>query len=116
MIADSQALASGSTADDSRYATEQAALAEKDPSEVESSWVLDVINDAERGRWIATIGAESEGKTGAATVTVSPVAAASVTVEPGSATVQVGRTSQLTATIRDAAGNVLASSATVKPG
>jgi predicted GNAT family acetyltransferase len=36
-----------------------AALAGKDLSEVESSWVLDVINDAERGRWIATLGAEA---------------------------------------------------------
>ncbi|MEV1317740.1 GNAT family N-acetyltransferase [Micromonospora arborensis] len=28
-------------------------------SEVESSWELDVINDAERGRWIAVLGAEA---------------------------------------------------------
>lgn len=36
-----------------------AALDEKSLGEVESSWVLDVINDAERGRWIATLGAEA---------------------------------------------------------
>ena len=28
-------------------------------SEVESSWELDVINDAEHGRWVATLGAEA---------------------------------------------------------
>lgn len=39
-------------------ATLIAALDEKSLSDVESSWVLDVINDAERGRWIATLGAE----------------------------------------------------------
>ncbi|WUD70621.1 N-acetyltransferase [Streptomyces sp. NBC_00510] len=33
-----------------------AALGEARPSEVESSWVLDVLNDAERGRWIAALG------------------------------------------------------------
>ncbi|MEU4679029.1 GNAT family N-acetyltransferase [Micromonospora sp. NPDC023737] len=36
-----------------------AALNETSPSEVESSWVLDVINDAEHGRWIAALGAEA---------------------------------------------------------
>jgi len=36
-----------------------AALDETGLSEVESSWELDVINDAERGRWFATIGAEA---------------------------------------------------------
>ncbi|OZM80906.1 GNAT family N-acetyltransferase [Pseudonocardia sp. MH-G8] len=36
-----------------------AALDESSPGAVESSWVLDVINDAERGRWIATLGAEA---------------------------------------------------------
>ncbi|MFD8078258.1 GNAT family N-acetyltransferase [Streptomyces sp. NPDC059718] len=33
-----------------------AALDEASPSEVESSWVLDVLNDAEHGRWIAALG------------------------------------------------------------
>ncbi|SCF17264.1 Predicted acetyltransferase, GNAT superfamily [Micromonospora coriariae] len=36
-----------------------AALDETNLSEVESSWELDVINDAERGRWIAALGAEA---------------------------------------------------------
>ncbi|MCU1659143.1 MAG: putative acetyltransferase, superfamily [Pseudonocardiales bacterium] len=36
-----------------------AALNEASLSEVESSWELDVINDAERGRWIAALGAEA---------------------------------------------------------
>jgi predicted GNAT family acetyltransferase len=36
-----------------------AALNEASLSEVESSWDLDVINDAERGRWIAALGAEA---------------------------------------------------------
>jgi predicted GNAT family acetyltransferase len=35
------------------------ALDEDDLSEVESSWVLDIINDTERGRWIAALGAEA---------------------------------------------------------
>jgi predicted GNAT family acetyltransferase len=35
------------------------ALDEASPTDVESSWELDVINDAERGRWIATLGAEA---------------------------------------------------------
>ena len=36
-----------------------AALNETSLSEVESSWELDVINDAEHGRWIAALGAEA---------------------------------------------------------
>ncbi|MEV6367017.1 GNAT family N-acetyltransferase [Micromonospora musae] len=36
-----------------------AALNETSLSEVESSWELDVINDVERGRWIAALGAEA---------------------------------------------------------
>lgn len=35
-----------------------AALDEKDGDDVGSSWALDVVNDAERGRWIAVLGAE----------------------------------------------------------
>ena len=31
-------------------------------SETESSWELDVINDTERGRWIAALGAEAIGE------------------------------------------------------
>ncbi|GAA5141874.1 hypothetical protein GCM10023320_81480 [Pseudonocardia adelaidensis] len=40
-------------------ATLIAALDGKNLGDVESSWVLDVINDAERGRWIATVGADA---------------------------------------------------------
>ena len=36
-----------------------AALDKSGLSEVESSWELDVINDAEHGRWVATLGAEA---------------------------------------------------------
>jgi len=36
-----------------------AGLDEKTLGDAESSWVLDVINDAERGRWIATLGADA---------------------------------------------------------
>jgi len=36
-----------------------AALDQTEPSEVESSWELDVINDTEHGRWIATLGADA---------------------------------------------------------
>jgi predicted GNAT family acetyltransferase len=39
-----------------------AALNKKTLSEVESSWELDVINDVERGRWIAALGAEAIGE------------------------------------------------------
>jgi len=35
-----------------------AALDETGLSEMESSWQLDVLNDAEHGRWFATLGAE----------------------------------------------------------
>lgn len=38
------------------------ALKKKALSEVESSWELDVINDMERGRWIAALGAEAIGE------------------------------------------------------
>jgi predicted GNAT family acetyltransferase len=37
-------------------------LNKKTLSEVEASWELDVINDAERGRWIAALGAEAIGE------------------------------------------------------
>lgn len=36
-----------------------AAMDQTGPSEVESSWELDVINDTEHGRWIATLGADA---------------------------------------------------------
>ena len=55
----------------------------------------------------ATITATSEGKSGTSTVTVTSVPVASVTVNPGSANLQVGQTVQLTATPKDATGNAL---------
>src|SRR3989442_1032265 len=55
----------------------------------------------------ATITATSEGQSGTAAVTVSSVPVASVTVSPATANVFVGATTQLTATPKDAAGNVL---------
>lgn len=36
-----------------------AALGQNGLSDVESTWELDVLNDAEHGRWIATLGAEA---------------------------------------------------------
>ncbi|WP_326578795.1 N-acetyltransferase [Actinacidiphila glaucinigra] len=39
-----------------------AALAEASLGEAESSWVLDVVHDAERGRWIAALGDEGIGE------------------------------------------------------
>jgi len=53
-----------------------------------------------------TITATSEGKSGTSAITV-PVPVASVTVSPGSATVAVGATQQLSATPLDANGNPL---------
>ncbi len=55
----------------------------------------------------ATITAASEGQQGTAAVTVIPVPVASVTVTPTPATVPAGQTLQLTATTKDANGNVL---------
>jgi alpha-tubulin suppressor-like RCC1 family protein/uncharacterized protein YjdB len=55
----------------------------------------------------ATITATVEGKTGTASITINPVPVASVTVSPSSATIQVGATQQLTATLKDANGTTL---------
>src|SRR5204863_2501651 len=58
----------------------------------------------------ATITANSEGKAGSATVTVTlvPVASvASVAVSPAMASIRVGQTVQLTATPKDSAGATL---------
>jgi trimeric autotransporter adhesin len=55
----------------------------------------------------ATISAVSEGKTGTATVAVSPKPVSSVIVSPGQASVVVGQTTQLSAQVTDAQGNVL---------
>src|SRR6266404_5801904 len=54
-----------------------------------------------------TITATSEGKSGTASVTVAGAPVASVTVTPASASVQAGQTQQLTATLKDANGNIL---------
>ena len=53
------------------------------------------------------ITATSEGKSGTASVTVAGAPVASVTVTPASASVQAGQTQQLTATLKDANGNIL---------
>jgi uncharacterized protein YjdB len=55
----------------------------------------------------ATITATCEGKSGTATVTVSAVPVASVTVTPGDVSLTQNQTAQLTATPRDSAGNAL---------
>src|SRR5205085_1681139 len=55
----------------------------------------------------ATITATSEGKSGTAAVTVTPIPVASVDVTPASASVVVGTTQQLTATPKDSSGNAL---------
>ena len=55
----------------------------------------------------ATITASSEGKSGTATITVSPKPVSSVIVSPSQSTVIVGRTMQLTAQVTDEQGNVL---------
>jgi len=55
----------------------------------------------------ATITATSEGVSGPATLTVTTVPVASVTVTPASGSVPVGATMQLSATTKDSAGNVL---------
>ena len=55
-----------------------------------------------------TITATSEGRTATATVTVIvPAAVSTITVAPGTASIGVGRTQQLTATLKDANGNTL---------
>ena len=55
----------------------------------------------------ATITASSEGKTGTASITVSPKPVSSVIVSPSQSSVVVGRTLQLTAQVTDEQGNVL---------
>src|SRR5438093_1295337 len=55
----------------------------------------------------ATITATSEGQQGTAAVTVMLAPVSSVTVTPNPATVQIGQTLQLTATLKDANQNVL---------
>ena len=60
-----------------------------------------------RGIGSATITATSEGKSGTATITATPVPVAAVSVSPGAANVEVGRTTQFTASPRDSIGNPL---------
>lgn len=55
----------------------------------------------------ATITATSEGKSGTAKVTVDPVPAGTVVVSPSAASVVVGDTTRLTATVKDANGNAV---------
>ena len=55
----------------------------------------------------ATITGTSEGKSGSATLTVTPVPVAGVSVSPPSALVTVGTTQQLAVTLTDAHGSVL---------
>jgi trimeric autotransporter adhesin len=57
---------------------------------------------------VAVVFAESEGTIGPATITVRQVPAQSVVVTPSSAALRVGAAVDLTATVRDAAGGVLA--------
>src|SRR3989454_809800 len=59
------------------------------------------------GTGSGTITATSEGKSGTASITVTNVPVASVTVSPNSANLTTGQTVQLTATARDASGNPL---------
>jgi uncharacterized protein YjdB len=56
----------------------------------------------------ATITATSEGQAGTSTVTVqAPAPVATVTVSPSAPNVSIGASTQLTATLKDASGNVL---------
>ena len=64
-----------------------------------------VVNGISLGT--VTITATSEGKTGTASVQVIPIPVATVTITPTSANVFVGGTRALTATTKDANGNVL---------
>ncbi|HEY0931058.1 MAG TPA: serine hydrolase [Gemmatimonas sp.] len=56
----------------------------------------------------ATITATSEGRTGSATLTVTPAQVASITVTLAQSSLVVSRTAQATAVMRDAANNTLA--------
>jgi uncharacterized protein YjdB len=53
------------------------------------------------------ITATSEGKSGTAAITVTPVPVGSVTVQPSPATVVVGKTVQLTAIVKDTNGTIV---------
>ena len=60
-----------------------------------------------RGVGSATITATSEGKSGTATITGSLTPVASISLDPTVLSAVVGHSSQITATLRDAAGNIL---------
>lgn len=55
----------------------------------------------------ATITASSEGKSGTATITVRSATVASITLSPTSLSLEVGKTAQVTATLRDAHGALI---------
>jgi len=55
----------------------------------------------------ATITANISGVAGTATVTVTPIPVATVTLDPGTLSVEAGSSASLAATARDAAGNTL---------
>ena len=57
----------------------------------------------------ATISATSEGSTGSASITVTAAPVATITLQPTSVTLQRNMSSTVTATLRDANGNVLTS-------
>src|SRR5207245_8778689 len=59
------------------------------------------------GRGPVRTAATGEGKSGTASVTVAGAPVATVTVTPATASVQAGQTVQLTATLKDANGNIL---------
>lgn len=60
-----------------------------------------------RALGVAHIAATAGGKTAKATITVSQVPVASITIAPATPTVFVTQTTQLTATTRDSGGNIL---------
>jgi hypothetical protein len=61
-----------------------------------------------QGTYTNTVVATSGGKSGSATVVVTPTGLSSITVTPNPATVQTNGTQQFVAVGRDAAGNVIA--------
>ena len=64
-----------------------------------------VVSALTAGR--ATISATAEGKSGTSTITVTPVPVARVVIQPGAATILIGKTQQFTATTLDASNTVL---------
>jgi uncharacterized protein YjdB len=64
-----------------------------------------IVTGVSAGR--VAIAATAQGKSGVANVTVRPAAVSNVVVSPADPSVTVGNTVRLTATLTDAAGNVL---------